>query len=194
MLPKASQIKQKSGTFAHPLPIFFPENFTILMATATIRPATTDDASAIQQLARRIWPVAYGDILSAGQLSYMLDRFYAPESLTKQMREGQSFFLIQSKDEDIGFAAIGRVSGPQWKLHKLYVLPEYQGLGMGQKLLMHVAAMARSAGARHLILQVNRANPAKDFYERNGFLVIAEKDFDIGNGYFMNDFVMEKSL
>jgi len=35
---------------------------------------------------------------------------------------------------------------------------------------------------------------AKNFYEKLGFVVIEEKDFDIGNGHFMNDYVMEKKL
>lgn len=49
-------------------------------------------------------------------------------------------------------------------------------------------------GAKALQLQVNRRNNAKYFYEKNGFSVIKEFDFDIGNGYVMDDYVMEKQL
>jgi ribosomal protein S18 acetylase RimI-like enzyme len=48
--------------------------------------------------------------------------------------------------------------------------------------------------AKALQLQVNRFNKAKEFYEKLGFTVIKTADFDIGNGYFMNDYVMEKKL
>ena len=49
-------------------------------------------------------------------------------------------------------------------------------------------------GATSLQLQVNRDNAAKSFYEKLGFVILKEADFDIGNGYFMRDYVMEKKL
>ncbi|MEI9808163.1 MAG: hypothetical protein WDO16_09960 [Bacteroidota bacterium] len=41
---------------------------------------------------------------------------------------------------------------------------------------------------------MNRSNNAKLFYEKIGFIVIREEDIDIGNGYLMNDYVMEKQV
>lgn len=172
--------------------LFF-RKFHHKMQNTPIRPATSGDVPVIAQLARQIWPVAYKEILSSAQLDYMLHLFYRPESLQKQISKGQQFFLIEAP-LPVGFAAIGPIEAPLWKLHKLYVLPEWQGKGLGKKLLNHVIAAARNAGAAGLTLQVNRFNPAQDFYRREGFHVIAEKDFDIGEGFFMNDFVMKKKL
>ena len=80
------------------------------------------------------------------------------------------------------------------KLQKIYVLPEKQGLGLGKTLLNFAIDFGKKQGMRHLSLQVNRYNKAVDFYLHAGFEIIDEQDFDIGNGYFMNDFVMQKSL
>jgi len=42
-----------------------------------------------------------------------------------------------------------------------------------------------------LRLQVNRQNyKAVNFYFKMGFIIESVGDFDIGGGYFMNDFVM----
>ncbi len=158
-----------------------------------IRPATETDASLIRHLAHEIWPIAYREILSPAQLAYMLHLFYSEESLQKQMAEGQHFFLLYAP-EAVGFAATGPVDEGHWKLYKLYVSSGEQGKGLGKKLLLFVEEYARKQGAADLSLQVNRYNKAKDFYKANGFHIVAEKDFDIGEGFFMNDFVMEKTL
>jgi ribosomal protein S18 acetylase RimI-like enzyme len=52
----------------------------------------------------------------------------------------------------------------------------------------------KTQGATTLQLNVNRNNPAKIFYEKLGFAVLNEEDIDIGNGYFMNDYVMQKMI
>jgi len=83
---------------------------------------------------------------------------------------------------------------PQTKLHKLYILPGTQGKGIGKRLLDTVEAIAIQAGQNKLLLNVNRYNSAFGFYEKNGFTIQAEIDIAIGNGYFMNDFVLEKKL
>ena len=41
---------------------------------------------------------------------------------------------------------------------------------------------------------VGGLSAVRSFYEKLGFAVIKEEDIDIGNGYFMIDFVMEKKL
>ncbi|WP_298391912.1 GNAT family N-acetyltransferase, partial [Hydrotalea sp.] len=62
---------------------------------------------------------------------------------------------------------------------------------MGKLLLQTVIDQAKGAGATSLILNVNRSNKAIAFYSKMGFQIVKEEDNDIGNGYFMNDFVMQ---
>ena len=84
--------------------------------------------------------------------------------------------------------------GTTWKLHKIYILATQQGKGTGKFVIDHIIKEIKLQGAIALQLQVNRNNKARSFYEKLGFVVIDEADFDIGNGYFMNDYVMEKKL
>lgn len=161
-----------------------------------IRQASTADIPHIIQIAYNTWPKAYGQIISAEQIDYMLRLFYSESSLRKQMNEDGHRFLLSSRDGIVtGFASYSLKSpetAGRYRLHKLYVLPSEQGKGNGAALLQALESDIKSRNAQVLELNVNRHNKAKDFYERLGFHVAREEDIDIGNGYWMNDYVMER--
>jgi diamine N-acetyltransferase len=161
-----------------------------------IRKAELDDVNTIGYLAYQIWPVTYRDLLTFDRLQYMLNLIYSPASLRRQMTTDlHQFLLAELNDEPVGFASYSKIDLPDtYKLHKLYVSTNIQGKGLGKALLDQVKANALSAGARFLHLNVKRDNKAIHFYEKQGFKIIREEDIDIGNGYFMNDYVMELSL
>ncbi len=164
--------------------------------TLSIRLGDLDDINTIGFLAQQIWPATYQDILSPEQLEYMMNLFYSPGSLRKQMVEDKHLFLIvEMEEEAIGFASWS-LTGEEnvFKLHKIYVLPGKQGKGLGRALLQFIFEQIRPDGARTLRLNVNRHNKARQFYEKMGFTVVKEEDVAIGNGYFMNDYVMEIPL
>lgn len=159
-----------------------------------IREATIDDISIIQNLTHKIWPVAYGEILSDDQLKYMLELIYSESSLQKQMNEGHHFLIVEEDNKPIAFADYGLLKDGVYKLHKIYVLPDQQGKSIGKLLINHVIDLVKQLHATALMLNVNRHNKAKQFYEHLGFKVISEEDIDIGEGYFMNDFIMSYKL
>ena len=124
----------------------------------------------------------------------MLDLIYSEASLQKQMNDNHHFIIVHEGDQPVGFASYSE-TGPQiYKLHKIYVLPTQQGKGTGRFVIDQVVRTIKARGANRLQLNVNRNNKAKDFYEKLGFAAIGEENIDIGNGYFMNDYVMEKKL
>ena len=162
----------------------------------SIRPADLDDINTIGFLAQQIWPSTYSEIVTADHLQYMLQLFYSPTSLRRQMiDEHQQFLLLEQGEEAIGFAswAPTRETGV-FKLHKLYVLPGQQGKGLGRMIIQYIFNDIRPAGGRKLRLNVNRYNKARQFYERMGFVVIGEEDVPIGNNVFMNDYIMEVAV
>lgn len=159
----------------------------------SIRSLSTAEIHLVQELAYKIWPIAYKEILSQDQLDYMLNWMYSIESLTQQLQEGHHYFGIYDKNEIIGFLDV-QPNYPEngvLKLNKIYVLPSYHGKGFGFQLIQFAIDFATEAKQKTIELQVNRFNKAKDFYSKIGFTIKEEKDFYIGNGYFMNDFVME---
>ncbi len=164
------------------------------MAALFIREATLNDIPSIQAITKETWPVAYGPIISQEQMDYMIEWMYSSSSLTEQMNHGHIFYIAELDKTPIGFASVSKEEDAVYKLNKLYVLPNIQKSGAGKALLNKVIVYARAQGGQLLQLQVNRNNQAKLFYEKQGFTVLYEADFEIGNGYFMNDYVMELTL
>jgi len=160
----------------------------------SVRNATTDDIPLIRELTFRVWPQTYASILSADQIDYMLHLMYSEDSLKKQFEDGCNFVIVYNDNEPVGFASSQETEPSVFKLHKIYVLPSQQGKGTGRFLLDHIINEVKEKGGKALQLQVNRFNKAKAFYSKLGFEVIREADFDIGNGYYMNDYVMVKRL
>jgi diamine N-acetyltransferase len=162
----------------------------------SIHEASPLEITIIQSLIQRIWKPTYRDILSEDQMDYMMERMYDSQTLQSQMDEGHVFLLLNEDNSPVGFAGyqINHPEEGQCKLHKIYLLPETQGKGLGKMLLNAVVERAREAGQYSLLLNVNRYNKAYDFYSAYGFTIKEEVDLDIGSGYFMNDYVMELNL
>ena len=160
----------------------------------SIKDAGFNDLHIIHTLAHKIWPDAYHDILSAEQLKYMLGKIYSVTSLQNQVIElKHNFILVLDKNIPVGFASFSpkEKDSSVFRLHKIYVLPQQQGTGTGKLLLEHIINSVRLLGATSLELNVNRHNKARFFYEKQGFAITGGEDIDIGEGYFMNDYVME---
>jgi diamine N-acetyltransferase len=151
----------------------------------------------IADLAGVIWRACYPGIISSEQIEYMLARMYAPEVLRHEVRsQGIHYDALLVAGKIVGFASYGAVPEPGViKLHKLYLLPEWHGRGLGSRLLEHCEQQARAVGAQRLILAVNQRNSqARAAYQRNGFVILASVLTDIGGGFFMDDFIMTKAL
>lgn len=160
----------------------------------TIQKAEAEDIELIRSLCMEVWPQTYASILTAEQIQYMLQQVYSPAALQQQLDEGQTFLIVYNAGIPIGFASYSEVAERVFKLHKIYVLHIHQGRGVGKFIIQYVLDEIVQKGAKALQLNVNRNNSAKAFYEKLGFRVIRTEDIDIGNGYQMNDYVMELSL
>lgn len=164
------------------------------IASLSIIKATTEDIPLIQSLTYKVWPQTYQAILTQEQIRYMLGMMYSTEALTRQMEDGHQFILVQDGEEYIAFASYAFYKQHIYKLHKIYALPNQQGKGIGRFIIHTITAQLRPLGVKALRLNVNKHNKAKSFYEKLGFAVIGEEDIDIGNGYFMNDYIMELAV
>ena len=163
-----------------------------------IRPATLSDRALIRSISERTWPSAYGHIISQEQIDFMLEWMYSDASLEKQMNTVCEFYIANLNGDDVGFCSVSPeaedTNEVAHKLNKLYVLPSAQGTGAGKALLNKSIEVAKVAGSSSLFLQVNKQNTAYTFYLKHGFIKEAEFKFDIGNGFFMDDFVMRLSF
>lgn len=162
-----------------------------------ISAASPADAEAIARVAREIWYLHYPGIITVSQIDYMLGQRYQPDTIAEQINATEAWWdKLEVGSCLAGFAGYEPGStANSVKLDKLYVHPRVQGRGYGYALVLHVEACSRDRGFSSLYLQVNKGNTASiAFYRKAGFVVTDNVKVDIGNGYFMDDFVMSKHL
>ena len=151
---------------------------------------TNNGISDIIDLARVIWNQHYPGLISQEQIDYMLEEMYSYDSLLDQIKHNHQFFLINENNLNLGFLSVRKLEGldSAFFLNKFYINQDIFGKGLGTRVFKMLIEMLNPS---HLKLTVNRQNfKSINFYFKNGFKIESVQDFNIGNGYFMNDFVM----
>ena len=164
-------------------------------SNVVIRAMVLADVEAVCEMAARIWRKHYvPEIVTSGQIEYMLPRIYNPEQIKKNITQrNQRFWIMLQDGQPAGYAAAEpRGEEGVWFLDKLYVDMERQRAGLGARLLR---AVIMETQPRELALRVNRKNyKAINFYFRQGFFIEGLDCLDIGSGYVMDDFLMRKIM
>lgn len=162
------------------------------MQFTTRKVETHEDIVTAAQLADEIWRQHFTPIIGADQVAYMLDQFQDEEAMTDQIAHGTIYLLALADGEPVGYCAC-KPEEDRLFLSKLYLRQAVRGQGFGRKLLE--AACAQGAGKRAVYLTVNKHNDNTiAIYRKMGFSVIDSVVSDIGNGFVMDDYIMEKAL
>ncbi len=158
-----------------------------------LKNTTLADAPLIRELASQVWSDTYKNILSPDQLDYMFEMMYSIESLHRQMAEGGHCFFIVWKDEvPVGYLSIEQKEDKLFNFQKIYTIPSVHGQGIGRFLVESGISYLKEHYHTPFTVElyVNRSNKAVDFYKHIGFKVVDTRDHAIGNGYYMNDYIM----
>ncbi|MFA6804172.1 MAG: GNAT family N-acetyltransferase [Candidatus Methanomethylophilaceae archaeon] len=149
----------------------------------------------VSHLAQIIWKECYADILSEGQIDYMLDHGQSKEAISKQIADnGYEYRIITDNERDIGYYAFF-IDGDSLFLSKIYVLHEARGKGFGTLALKDACTYAENHGLKTVSLRVNKKNTnAIKTYKANHFTICCEDKSDIGRGFFMDDYLMKKDI
>ena len=154
----------------------------------TFRSAGFHDIEVIKTLASKIWREHYPSIISAEQIEFMLVDRYSIKAIEAGMTRGEKFFLAYKNEIPVAYASIELIEG-YYYLHKFYLDVSMHRSGIGNKFFRFLVSQIDSG--KTIRLQVNRQNfKAINFYFKAGFVIESIGDFDIGGGFFMNDFVM----
>lgn len=155
-----------------------------------------DDIFLVNHLAHKIWPDAFKDILEKNQIDYMLDWMYNIPTLEEQVMTGVLYYIVKENGIAKGFLGVepNFPDADFLRIHKLYMLPDVQGKGMGRVLLNKAIDVAFDLDLHTIHLNVNRFNKAVQFYEHCGFKITGEENIDIGKDYLMEDYIMELKL
>lgn len=147
----------------------------------------------VADLANEIWHEHYGDLLPAGQIDYMVEKFQSEEAIGRQIIGGYKYFLAEVDGQYVGYIGIRpEIDQKKVFISKAYLLKEYRGRGIFRQMFEHVVMLAKNWGCTILWLTVNRGNEGSiAAYKHLGFEILREEDSPIGEGYVMNDYIME---
>jgi len=158
-------------------------------------PVTTDIQSGIiESLAKEIWTEHYVPIIGKAQVEYMLCRFQSKHAVLEQIDNGALYFLMQENDVFVGYMAV-YAKKQELFLSKIYVRSSERSKGYGRSAVQFAETIAKERALAKIVLTVNKHNTNTiHVYEKMGFKKTGSIVQDIGDGFFMDDFAMEKDI
>jgi diamine N-acetyltransferase len=165
-----------------------------LAITMLIPVITEIQAGIIESLAKEIWTEYYIPIIGKAQVDYMLCRFQSKQAVLEQIDNGTLYFLMRDNDVFVGYMAV-YARKQELFLSKIYVRSSERGKGYGRSAVQFAEALAKERSLAKLVLTVNKHNTNTiHVYEKIGFKKTCSLFQDIGDGFFMDDFCMEKEI
>ena len=161
----------------------------------TITDATTDsDYQNIEQLANIIWRHHYIPITGIDHVEYMLKKYQSAKAIEDQVKNGFEYYIMNYEEIPVGYLSILKEDQSLF-LSKIYVLSNYRGKKIGKAAMQFIEDKAKAYHLNKISLTVNRNNTNSiAAYEKMGFVNIGAKVKDIGSGYVMDDYLLEKTL
>ena len=152
------------------------------------------DIQAVAELANEIWNEYFVDIIGQAQVDYMLEKFQSERAICEQVRNGFLYYLIKSNNSDVGYFGV-LPTNDSLLLSKFYIRSAERGKGLGRKVLTFIESLAAEKGASRITLTVNKYNSDTiEAYKKLGFQITESLIQDIGNGFVMDDYRMEKVI
>jgi ribosomal protein S18 acetylase RimI-like enzyme len=156
---------------------------------------TATQVADVARMAHEVWNEYYVSLIGQAQVDYMVAKFQSAEAMQAQVDSGYEYFHIRQSGVNVGYAAIRHdAADARIFISKLYLLAAHRKAGAGRQTLALIERMTRERGATHLWLTVNKGNASVQAYERLGFRIVEAMVMDIGGGYVMDDYKMEKAV
>ena len=155
---------------------------------------TEYDFKLIAQLADITWREHYTPIIGLEQVEYMLTKFQSVNAISTQVDEGYQYFIINYEKTSVGYLLFIKEKNSLF-LSKIYILSNYRGKKIGKAAMSFIEDRAEKLNCNKIKLTVNKNNSNSiAAYEKIGFIKKGAIVMDIGNGFVMDDYKMEKSI
>ena len=149
---------------------------------------------SLSAIADDIWHEHFTPIIGEAQVDYMLDKFLSPDALTEQINSGYQYYIFSFEYTFAGFAGIHKENGKLF-LSKLYVHKDFRGTGIGTYVFKQFIELCKKNSLDTIWLTCNRHNSNTiEVYKHWGFEIVREEATDIGNGFVMDDYIMEYKI
>lgn len=160
--------------------------------TNIINATTKQQFEAIASLANIIWREHYIPIIGVEQVDYMVKNFQSAEAMFSQFKEGYQYYMIYYNNQFVGYVSIKKQEETLF-LSKIYISKEFRGKKIGNSAMKFIEEKALETNCKTISLAVNKFNlNSIEAYKAMGFKIVKEMITDIGNGFIMDDYKMEK--
>jgi ribosomal protein S18 acetylase RimI-like enzyme len=178
---------------------FSAENTEVAPGLHIVAVTSPGQVAAVAALAHEIWYEYYVPLIGRAQVDYMVQKFQSAPAIHSQIEQGYEYFLVQrtggpDAPADLGYFAVQQQPDRAMFLSKFYLHRSARGSGTGRICMEFIEGLARRRELSLLWLTVNKGNPSVRAYERLGFQIAAALVADIGGGFVMDDYRMEKAL
>jgi ribosomal protein S18 acetylase RimI-like enzyme len=159
-----------------------------------IAASTKQQFKDIASLANTIWREHYTPIIGIEQVDYMIEKYQSSGAMYVQFIDGYEYFMIYYQSELIGYFSMKKRKDSLF-LSKIYIAKDFRGQGFGKQAMDFVSKQANNLKCKSVTLGVNKYNTNSiEAYKKMGFKIIGEMVTDIGNGFIMDDYKMEKII
>lgn len=149
---------------------------------------------SVSAVADEIWHEHFVPIIGEEQVDYMLEKFLSPEALVEQINSGYQYYLFSFEYTFAGFAGVHKENGSLF-LSKLYVHKDFRGKGIASYMFKQFVEMCKKHDLDKIWLTCNRNNTnTLNVYKHWGFKKVREEAADIGNGFVMDDYILEYEI
>lgn len=166
------------------------------MNLSIVKVKSPADIESVAVLAQEIWRQHFPPIIGVPQVEYMLEKFQSAKAIAAQMQEGTEYYIVMLDNNPVGYTAlVPDMADNKMMINKIYILETSRGLGIGSRLLRFIENQCVKRGLNKLWLTVNRFNfDPIAWYLGTGFEIVDEVKKDIGGGFYMDDYIMEKQV
>ena len=151
--------------------------------TPTYREWTLDDTNEIQKVLYNTWLASYADFIPVTDIQWYFNNYYSEINFAQLFEENETIsFVAEVKKHIVGYARM-KINKEQQRcyLESLYVLPEFQGKGIGTDLLSMVEKKALEHSFKQIWLGVMEQNvPSLEWYKKLGFNFTEQSPFQMG--------------
>lgn len=155
-----------------------------------------EDIATVAALAKEIWHRHYDQLIGVKQVDYMVEKFQSESSISQQIQEGTIYKIALWDGLPVGYYAVKKEpERDKIFLSKVYIDKAHRGKGIATVMLRDILDIAEEAGLKSIYLTVNKNNKNSiAIYEKMGFRKVDEVKADIGDGFYMDDYIMEQDI
>ena len=164
------------------------------MAKIDIVKAEKEEIKQLSILATSILRELYDPMLGKEQNDYILNKYQTEKAFAEQFDRGYNYYWAKYEGKNVGMLGFYPIENKMY-LSKLYLDKQYRGKKIGRKMFDFLVNFTRDKGLKSIFLKVIKKNENTiKIYEHLGFVKIREERSNIGQGYFLDEFVYEYYL